>query len=146
MIGGLHVASAVSSGSPWLGIPTRIGGSSVLYFQSEVPPPLLQVRAKKIFELGRLDGVNRQKVWFWYEPTLKLDTPYGISQIAEKLNHYRPDVFIIDPLYKSLSGQMSDQQSVTVILDTLDNMIATFGCSVILISHARKENLEKKDI
>lgn len=128
-------ALAVARGEPWLGFNTPELGASVFYVQSEIPHRQLQSRMRKMVG-GR---ANLQKeLTVWTERSLKLDQPTGMAKLERKLERYRPQVLIIDPIYKVITGDMKEQAQVNVFLDNMDGLIDKHGVTIVLISHSRK--------
>lgn len=128
-------ALSVASGEPWLGFNTPEEGLNVFYLQLEIPHIMLQKRINKMMKSGvRL----KKEIIFWTEHVLKLDLPQGIGRLERYLQQYQPDVLIIDPMYKVLSGNILDAHQVQVLLDALDNLIAKYGVSILLVSHSKK--------
>ena len=130
-----HLGLSLSSGKEWLGFATPPEGVSVFYFQLEIPHPLLQLR---------VDGLQRslqpykQDMWFWTEHYMKLDLPPGLAAIERVIGSRRPQVLIIDPIYKVISGKIVDPTQVAVFLDYVDLLIEKYETSVVLVAHTRK--------
>lgn len=130
----------IANGQPWLGIDTPQNGASVLYLQLEIPHTLLQRRIKTM-TAGRWS--TKKPIHLWTEHFLKLDTPLGMTKLRKQLTIHRPDVLIIDPIYKVLSGNILDAQSIKGLLDNVDTLIGEFGVTVVLVSHTRKPQQEE---
>ena len=135
-----RLALSLANGDPWLGFQTQETGITALYLQIELSHKMLQTRIKKMWP-----GGNRPKVepYLWTEHFIKLDTDAGLKQLDDALTKVKPQVLIIDPVYKILSGNILEASSVQKLLDNLDIMIATHNCSVVLVSHTRKGTYEE---
>ena len=133
----LRFALAVSRGCPWLGFETPVDGRSVMLLQLEIPEPMLHVRVKKMVS----DGVaQKQPLWIWTEPFLKLDTPTGWARVNRYIQEYHPDVLVLDPVYKLMSGDLTGTSPVQKVVDDVDRLIAGHkGLAVMLVHHTRKE-------
>jgi len=136
----MRFALNLAQGKPWLGFGLPEDGTSSLYLQLEMSEPLLQQRF-----LTMTGGERKfdKKVPFhlWTEFFLKLDTNEGIDTVGKALEKHSPEVLIIDPLYKIMTGNISDAQSVAAMLDGLDTLLANFPhLSMMLVNHTRKSS------
>ena len=136
---GLRLALAISRGESWIGIDTVGVPTDVLYVQVEISEPMLHVRLKKM-----TGGTGNSKFHVVTEAFLKLDKGNHIVELREIIGRDKPRVIFIDPFYKVLSGDVSQQPDVTKLLDNIDVLIAEMGCSVILLAHTRKGRYEDK--
>ena len=138
----LRLALAIAKGESWGGaFSTPNAGASVLYLQLEDPKIMLHKRIKKMCGGDNPTPEDRQtlkNLVVWSEHWLKLDSEAGLNVARHYLEKYRPDVLFIDPVYKILSGNMLDAQSVMLLLDNLDRLVNEFGVSMVLTSHTRK--------
>jgi len=129
----MHTAFTIASGKPWFGFHTI--PHSVLLFQLEVAKPLFRIRVMKYAKGNDCYPTN---LWFLSHPYLKLDRGYGFSEMERVLSIFRPQVLIVDPVYKVLSGDISSSHDVQILLDNLDIWIDKYGLSIMLITHTRK--------
>lgn len=137
---GLDMAFALASGHNWIGFDTRPEGSRVFYLQLEIPYQLLRVRLAKTWK-GRQDHqqlMSHENLVLWTQHFLKLDMAAGMHMLDHYIGQHKPDVLVIDPLYKVLSGNMLLGIDVEKVLDNLDQMIAKYGLSIVIIAHTRK--------
>jgi len=133
----IYLALAVSKGETWLDFTTPIMGASVLYLQLELPEPMLQSRIKKMLQGAE---ETKQKVWVWSEYSLKLDNEGGWNRLYNYVDAMRPELLIIDPIYKVMQGNILDWRSVQDLLDGIDKLLGHFpSMAVVLVSHTRKQ-------
>lgn len=130
-------------GEPWLGFNTPVQGLNVYYLQLEIPEPLLHERLWTMSG-GSMQGVLKEP-YVCTEHFLKLDTPQGMAALERELDATKPDVLIMDPLFKLLSGNMMDGHQVSTFLDNIDKLIANHGISVMLLSHSRKPPAKEEE-
>lgn len=137
---GLDMAFALASGHDWIGFHTQPSGIRVFYLQLEIPYGLLRTRLAKTWK-GRQNNqqpMDHENLRFWTQHFLKLDQSAGIHILDHYLGQYKPDLLVVDPLYKVLSGNMLQAVDVQRVLDNLDMMIAKHNISVVMVSHTRK--------
>ena len=136
----LRFSLSISNGKSWLGFKTLDAGLSVLHLQLEIPHPLLQRRVQRMYtsSSGTLVTSSKAPVYFWTEHVLKLDSNAGFEQIAHNLDYTKADVLVLDPLYKLIGGDIISPSGVQKFIDNIDQLIADFNISVLLISHTRK--------
>ena len=84
------------------------------------------------------EEVAEKNLYFWTQHWLKLDQPQGAAIVDHYLNEIQPDILIIDPLYKVVTGNLLTVLDMQKLVDALDILIGNHGCSIILISHTRK--------
>lgn len=134
-------------GYPWANLEIP-GGERVLYLQFEITDLMLHKRLDKMCnawlkENGHI-GEAREYFRVWTEPFLKLDNNTGRGILIEELNAVKPTVLMVDPMYKALSGNILDPNSVRALVDSFDSLIDMYGFSLILIHHTRKGSLEEQ--
>jgi len=122
-----QIARCIGAGEPFLGIPTKQG--RVLYLQFEMGTGVLQWRMRQT-------GMSYENVYVGTTFSMKLDKKSGQDVLKAELEAIEPQVLILDPLYKILSGDENTAQDVEIILDFLDEMIDAFGLSVLIVHHA----------
>lgn len=129
----LHTAFTLAMGNKWFGFETK--PSCVLLLQLEIPKAAFRLRVIK-YANGN-DSHPESNLWFSTQHYIKLDREYGLAQLERTIQWCHPNVIIIDPLYKILSGNISDSSDMMKLLDNFDQLIDRHGISVILIAHTR---------
>jgi RecA-family ATPase len=136
----LYLAMCLSHGRPFFGLKTPELGLTVLYWQLEMPHDLWQIRGLKMgnhFPGGqtRMD----RHIYVWTElGMMKLDRPEGLALASKQLLDIKPDVLIVDPIFKIMQGNLLDANSVQMLTDALDTLIARHEISVVLVHHTQK--------
>ncbi|KKK48179.1 hypothetical protein LCGC14_3147730, partial [marine sediment metagenome] len=124
------------------------GGQRVLYLQFEITDTMLHKRFDKMTEAWLREnghtGEVREYLRVWSEPFLKIDSPTGKKILVEELSAVKPTVLIIDPLYKTLSGDILNPNSMRALVDSLDSLINIYKFSLVLIHHTRKGSMEDR--
>uniref|UniRef100_A0A6M3IPG1 Putative ATPase domain containing protein n=2 Tax=viral metagenome TaxID=1070528 RepID=A0A6M3IPG1_9ZZZZ len=126
----VQIARCIGIGEPLLGFPTEQG--KVLYIQCELGTKVLQDRMRSTHQ-------SYDNVFVGTSFTLKVDRQTGQTQLKRALEAVEPDVLIIDPIYKVISGDENDSSDMRVVCDFVDSIIEAFECSVILFGHPGKE-------
>lgn len=137
-----HLANCLATGQPWFGYSTTPCLPFII--QSELPKPVHRSRAEK-FAKGIsssnttfLDSVITKTI-----PYIKLDSGYGIGALDKEIALARdrfPEahiVLILDPLYKMLSGHITEEYDVRKLLDNLDDIKEKRDLTIVLIHHSR---------
>lgn len=131
----MNMAYAIATGKPWLGYTTTMG--SVLVFQFEIPHALLRNRIVKYSQHSSLYPPN---LTFTTPHFLKLDRDVSLPLMKLYLDYYRPQVVVIDPIYKALTGDISSSFDVSKFIDNLDILMERHDFALILVHHERKEH------
>lgn len=147
----LGMGRCIAAGQPWMGFKTPEQGSRVIYLQLEIPHPLLHKRMTKM-EMA-WDAVDRKElldrvrnnIYIWTEPLLKLDRSEGIGTIKKYVEMIEPAVVMIDPIYKTISGNILDPNHVREVCDQVDIMLSEYEVSVVFAHHARKSAISEEN-
>ena len=126
----IQLARCVGAGLPFLGLPTTKGVA--LYVQFELGEEILQARLRQT----RQDYDN---VYVGTTFSMKLDTKGGQEQLWKALEAVEPNVLILDPKIKMITGDENESHEMQPICDFLDSVIEGFNCSILVIDHAGKD-------
>lgn len=129
----MHTAFSLAAGSRWIGHDTR--PSTIHLLQLEIPKAAFRTRVVKYSDGHNVHPTN---MWFSTQHYLKLDRDFGFKALDKTLEWTHPDVLIVDPLYKVLSGNISDSYDMMKLLDNMDQLIERHNLSVIMVTHRRK--------
>ena len=138
----MDLGFSLVTGQDWIGFDVPIEGKSVLYLQLEIPYKLLQRRVQKAWEFSSKHFLQLQPLHFWTQHFLKLDQPAGFESLRRQLSVVKPDVLIVDPLYKVVSGNILAPVDSQHVIDAFDRLIEEFGISIVIVSHTRKATLD----
>ena len=147
----LSLGRAIAAGQPWMGFKTPVEGNKVIYLQLEIPHPLLHKRMTKMemawdaVEMKELMKRVRENLYVWTEPLLKLDRAEGIGTIKQHIEKIEPAVIMIDPIYKTISGNILDPNHVREVCDSVDVMLSEYDISVVFAHHARKSAISEEN-
>lgn len=112
----------------------------VLYVQLENPRLVFVSRLRK--SIVAYGGEAQDNFWCGTEFKWKLDTAEGQDELHRILDHYRPGVLIIDPLYKTFSGSENDTETEGVVFDALDTILPQYDTSLITVQQQRKTKVD----
>lgn len=136
----LHTAFVLTEGKPWFGFNTS--KCIVAILQLEIPKAAYKIRVMKYAKGAHIAYANN--IYFKTEYYLKLDSGYGINLLNRELSVIKekhPDlhlVLVIDPLYKVISGHISDPSDMGRLCDSFDSLRDKLKCSLIIIHHEGK--------
>ena len=95
--------------------------STVCYLQLEMPHKAFLKRLRTS-SLSQIPAVA-DNLYVATEPWLKLDKDAGIDKLANAFHKVKPEILIIDPLYKTVSGSENSVEDLTKVFDNLDKII-----------------------
>lgn len=127
-----YIAECLAGGIPIFS-KYKTQRSKVLYVQLEIPHTAFLIRLENN-SLSRIPEV-RKNLFVTTEFFLKLDREIG--WLDKALSEVKPDVLIIDPYYKVLSGA-EDYEHITRFADNLDIMMEKYEVALILTAQGRK--------
>jgi hypothetical protein len=125
----------IATGTPWLGFATAPG--RVLMLQAEIAERHFQTRLRLMTQaLGPL--LKRDAFLVVSDRRAPLDTAPGQARIRQLLAQHQPDVLIVDPLARFLTGDENRTQDMNIVVRFLDELIETLHLSVWLVHHTGK--------
>lgn len=131
----IDLAFKLATGKPWLGFPTTL--STVLVIQLEIPKAAYQERVRKYALGNKLSPLTN--LYFLTIRSLKLDKGWGIALLDQWITEIKPQVIIVDPIFKVISGRLTDEYDVRQFTDRMDEVIDKHKVSLILIHHEGKD-------
>lgn len=129
----IHTAFCISSGLDWFGYKTN--KSRVLIAQFEISKFELQERVKKY---AHFHNSIEPDLFLSTEHFIKFDTAYGASDLSRVVEKTGAKVLIIDPLYRVISGHITDNFDSTKFIDTIEIVKAKYNLAVIITHHKKK--------
>ena len=108
----------------------------VSYIQVEGELSDTQDRYKRMIQAVDFDPKNFQIL---FSEPLKLESEDECERIIGVIEkHHIPDVLILDPLYFSFVGSLSDDAIVRQFLGNIRRIKDKFGCAIIIVHHTHK--------
>lgn len=112
----------------------------VLYLDLEIPRRSVRRRGLgflKRLELEPKHGV-RSVPYFSRQSGLDLHSVSGKATLMRMVEGTKPDLVVIDPVYKLFSGDILYEKDVKPVLTFLDEIREEFNCGLWLVHHPRK--------
>ena len=133
----MHTCFCISQGKPWFGFSTY--KSKAYYVQVEIPKFGFQQRVIKYVSHNHV--VDAGNIIFDTVHYLKLDKGYGMGLLEKEMIKHQPKVLCIDPIYKVVSGRITDEYDMRQFTDRLDELMYKYKLAIILIHHDRKQQI-----
>lgn len=138
----LQMCCHLTSAEPLFGeyeIPRAI---DCAYIQAEGK---LSSTQSNLRNMTKVIPIDKAKLLFLYYPAIPLNKPEGIAQIKLDIESWRkPELLVIDPLYQSMSGDISHQSDSTAMSANLRFLGDHFNCAILLIHHAHRPHKNKE--
>ena len=131
----IDLSFKLACGKPWLGFPTVL--STVLVIQLEIPKAAYQKRVNKYCFGNQLSPLNN--LFFITTRNLKLDKGWGVALLEQWIAETKANIVVVDPIFKVVSGRLTDEFDVRQFTDRLDDVIEKHQVSFILIHHEGKD-------
>ena len=140
----IDIATAVASGSEWLGMKSKRG--RILYINLELQSAFFSYRNKLVLEKKSLDlGPNDYEVWNLrgHATDLRMMLP-SILEKTEKDKKY--DLIVFDPIYKVLGDREENvSHHMTSMMNDLEKVAVESEAAVIFGAHFSKGNQSLKE-
>jgi len=121
----------------WITFKTQ--PASVMYLQAEIAPALFRGRMMKMWQNFRGPHIG-QYLTDTVIPPPKMDMESGMKQLDAVLYRHKPQVLILDPLYRFISGM--NMESMQRFVDNLDRLIYAHALTIVVVSHPRKTQMD----
>lgn len=133
-----QMAFALTCGQPFLNSYDVSGKYNVVYVQTEGS----REGTKEDFgNMMNVLDIDPKHLFYMYKIGMRLHEKGGADDLIDEIRSigYRPDVVILDCLYKAMSGgDLSNAKDVTVVTDNIDKIKESFNCAFIGVHHKRK--------
>jgi len=139
----LHLGLAAANGSTWLGHRTTT--SKVIYLDFELKK---RIASRRIAEM-----VNANPQYNPNNPNFIYCSLRGQSRTLEELvhhiediDHYQPDLVIVDPFYKLATGaDENDAGQISEVVNRMEKFSERLDCSFVYAHHFSKGNKADTD-
>ncbi len=139
----LQLVCALVSGTPFLSKYEVVEPMEVLYVQTEGK---VHETAERIKNMTCEQGVSWSPARFnlLYYHSLALDTDPGYNQFRQLIGHLNPRVIILDPLYMSMQGDLSDNTTARRMVRNLRRLAEEFNSSLVVVHHQHRPYRNKQ--
>jgi len=141
----MSIGYSLATGSSLWGAPQFASATGkVMLLDKELGEDTLAARVGRFFGgLGPTDLTSASKnfVAFTGNPRFKFDNPANRGVLDKLVEENQPNVVIVDPVSRFLSGSDSDNDAVAHFIETLDvvrDKYRDLGLSYVLIHHFKK--------
>jgi putative DNA primase/helicase len=138
----LQMALCLTAGVPFLGLkvprPVR-----VLYIDLENRKAWLKRRLRRMVESMDLTAERVRNLMF--VPARRNRDIDSASILTESVRH-RPDVLILDPIYKLDAADENDQTSRKLLVAMLGDIAEKADCAIVLVHHDPKGDTNLRDV
>jgi hypothetical protein len=136
------LALSIATCTPWLGFETMPG--RVLMLQAEIAERHFQSRLQLMApRLGPL--LMPTTLLIACDRQAPLDTPAGQARIRQLVVEHQPDLLIIDPLARFMTGDENRAQDMNQVVRFLDELIETRHLSIVLVHHTGKPSAAERE-
>lgn len=129
----LHTTFCLANNEPWFNHPTN--RATVLNIQLEAPKAILQDIMIKM-SVNRTVPIDGTIIFS--NDRNKFDTGYGHADLESAIKYHKPQIVIIDPLYKVVSGRLTDEYDIRKFQERIEDLMTKYHVAVILVHHTRK--------
>lgn len=136
-----NMALDIACGSESFMDKFAVSSAKVLYLDLEMGDSALKERFQK---MSSLRSENIKNLFVQYIPVLDLLAEDGKKLIESWLEALKVDVLILDPLGNAWSGDESKQEQVGQLTAYLNELIAKFNISILVVHHWRKATKDFK--
>lgn len=138
-----YVGMCVAGGLPLFGSNHyNCTESKVLSIQLEIPHKGY-IKRLQTSELSKIQKVQ-DNFWFCTEWWLKLDSKEGYARLEEAINNFRPQLLILDPLYKTVTGNENSSEDLGKVFDSLDILMERYNFALLFSAQGRKSVVVQK--
>lgn len=138
----MQMCCHLTSAEPFLGeyeIPRAI---DVAYIQAEGK---LASTKSNLTNMTKVIPIDKKKLMFLYYPSIPLNKNEGVNQIIADLDSWRkPELIVVDPLYQSMSGDLSSPIDASAMTANLRRMAEHYNCAILLVHHAHRAKRNKE--
>lgn len=138
----VQLGLCLATGTDFLGlkVPKR---RKVLAVQYEIKEDYFHGRC---YVSGKSMGIGPGYLRGWHQTINARGHDIDISDIAELIQHEKPDVVIFDPLYKMMDGGENAVEDMRPILKQFDALCEHLNVTIIIVHHDTKGDPSQRSI
>lgn len=132
----MELCVCIAEGAKWLGFKCRKG--RVLYINLEIDGNSCINRFLKIYEALGLPPDHMDDIMIWNLRGMSAPLDKLVPKIIRRLKQQHYDAVVIDPIYKTLTGDENNASDMANFCNQFDRICAETGCSTIYCHHHSK--------
>lgn len=132
----MELCVCIAEGAKWLGFQCRKG--RVLYINLEIDGNSCINRFLKIYEALGLPPDHMDDIMIWNLRGMATPLDKLVPKIIRRLKQQHYDAVIIDPIYKTLTGDENNASDMANFCNQFDKICTETGCSTIYCHHHSK--------
>ena len=132
----MELCIAFAEGGEWLGFRCRQG--KALYVNLEIDPASCIHRFLKIYEALGMPPEHPENIVIWNLRGHAIPLDQLVPKLVRRVQDLHPDVIILDPIYKVITGDENSASDMAVFCNQFDRICRETGCSVIYCHHHSK--------
>lgn len=111
----------------------------VLYFDAEVGERGMQERLRSMTSaLKCTPTALHENLFFCCDRTVSLTDTAGLLSIQDAIENTKPDLIVLDPLYKLQRGDENSSRDMSDFFKICDNLNSRYNCAICIIHHHGK--------
>jgi hypothetical protein len=138
-----NLSMCMAAGHTFLNTFEVVRSCKVLYINLEISRKNLQRRFQLMKESAGFTYPRDNLVHISLKG-IKLDTQQTFSHLEQQIKYHKPDVVIVDCLYRAVRMSLDKTDTTAPFLDNLSKLIETYQCTVIIVHHYRKPSEKKR--
>lgn len=130
----MQLAMAMAEGLPFLGMQVEKG--KVLYMNLEIDDNSFKNRLWDIYEKKGVKSHGSIAIWNLRGHAMTMTDL--VPKIVRKAKDFKPDMIILDPIYKVITGDENNASEMGQFCNQFDKVIRSLGCSMVYCHHHSK--------
>ena len=132
----LEMAACIVTGKPFLGRDTMYGKILYIDFENTMYGDILP----RLKDMGYIQGEIDSQIDYLSLPALPpLDSPQGAREFLEILDHYKPNIVIIDTLSRVTNGEENSADTYRAMYSLAFQKAKSLGITIIRLDHTGKD-------
>lgn len=132
----IQLCISLSEGIPWLNYKCR--KSKVLYVNLELDEASCYHRIADVYQALEMEPSHADDLLIWSLRGYNVKLTQIIPELVERLKNEKPDVVVLDPIYKIMEGDENSAKDMSNFLSEMDVLGRELNASVIYCQHHSK--------
>lgn len=132
----IQLCISLSEGIPWLNYKCR--KSKVLYVNLELDEASCYHRIADVYQALEMEPSHADDLLIWSLRGYNVKLTQIIPELVERLKNEKPDIVVLDPIYKIMEGDENSAKDMSNFLSEMDVLGRELNASVIYCQHHSK--------